>query len=100
MISKLLPKPINSVGFSRYRLIQISLHHGDATHEILSDDVGELKETLNTPVQDLLVWSLGPLDKLEDGDGELGSHVVVDLQCDKCVFRARAANTIMMVYMS
>ena len=64
------------------------MHHGNAAHEILFDDVGELQETLDTAVQDLLVRSLASLDELQDGDGQFCRHVVVDLQGDKSVLRS------------
>ena len=64
------------------------MHHGNAAHEILFDDVGELEETLDTAVQDLLVRSLASLDELQDGDGQFCRHVVVDLQGDKSVLRS------------
>ena len=70
------------------------MHHGNAAHEILFDDVGELEQTLDTPVQNLLVWSLGSLDEFQNGNGQLGSHIVVDLQGDKSVLRSRAVNVI------
>ena len=71
------------------------MNHGNAAHEILLDDVGELQETLDTAVQDLLVWSLASLDELQNGDRQLCRHVVVDFQGDKSVLRSRAGNVIM-----
>ena len=63
------------------------MNHGNAAHEILADDVGELQQTLDTAVEDLLVRRLGSLDELQDGDGQLRGHVVVDLKGDKSVLR-------------
>ena len=63
------------------------MNHGNATHEILSDDVGELQQTLDTTVQNLLVRRLGSLDELQNGNGQLRRHVVVDFQGDKSVLR-------------
>ena len=70
------------------------MNHGNAAHEILADDVGELQQTLDTAVQDLLVRRLGSLDELQNGDGQLRGHVVVDLQGDKSVLRIRSVNVI------
>ena len=70
------------------------MNHGNAAHEILADDVGELQQTLDTAVEDLLVRRLGSLDELQDGDGQLRGHVVVDLQGDKGVLRIRSVNVI------
>ena len=63
------------------------MNHGNTAHEILSDDVGELQQTLDTTVQNLLVRRLGSLDELQNGNGQLRGHVVVDFQGDKSVLR-------------
>ena len=94
MASKLLPQIVNSVGFSRESRVQVGLNHGNAAHEILFDDVGELQQALDTPVQNLLVWSLGSLDELQNGNGQLRGHVVVDFQGDKSVLSGSTVNVI------
>ena len=70
------------------------MNHGNAAHEILSDDVGELEQALDTPVQNLLIWSLRSLDELQNGNGQLSRHIIVDLQGDESVLRRRAVNVI------
>ena len=69
MISKLLPELVNPLGLAGQGLVEVGLDHGDAAHQVLLNDVGELQEALDTPVQNLLVWTLHPLDVLENGDG-------------------------------